>query len=437
MTSTIVSESAFSAGFDYDFYGCDEDNVIPGYCSLGPPNVLCEKCSAVMWKEERVNKNVKHGKPEFSLCCSKGQISLPKTPPTPSYLMQIYNHPVKSRLFKNRIRLYNTMFAFTSMGGKVDHSINNGSSPYVYRLNGQNHHLFGSLIPDDGGDPKFCQLYIYDTENKVENRLCWVNVKDGKLIEEEIVKGFLGILEKTNELVKYFQMARDRFKEQPVQDHKIVMKVCRSVTGRENFIGPSNEVGARMVEDLEDTCGERDIIIESKTDGLQRISDIYPKLMALQYPLLFPTGEDGYHDDIPYVNTSKYAGKKRKRITMKEFYSYKLQCRLNESNTPRLGGRLFQQYIVDAFSVIEQSRLWWFRTHQTTLRNDLYSNMQKMLRNGEDNTSNVGKRFILPASFLGSKRYMQQNFQDALAVCRYIGHPDILLNENTTYNKLF
>ncbi|KAL8102990.1 hypothetical protein AgCh_027504 [Apium graveolens] len=74
-------------GFDYDFNGCDEDNVIPGYCSLGPPNVLCEKCNAVIWKEECVNKNVKHGKPEFSLCCSKGQISLPKTPPTPSYLM--------------------------------------------------------------------------------------------------------------------------------------------------------------------------------------------------------------------------------------------------------------------------------------------------------------------------------------------------------------
>ncbi|KAK1372625.1 hypothetical protein POM88_028818 [Heracleum sosnowskyi] len=74
------------------------------------------------------------------------------------------------------------------------------------------------------------------------------------------------------------------------EDLKIVMRVCRAESGRENFIGPSNEVGAIMVGDLEDTCGERDIIIESKADGLQRISDIHPKLMALQYPLLFPTG---------------------------------------------------------------------------------------------------------------------------------------------------
>lgn len=95
--------------------------------------------------------------------------------------------------------------------------------------------------------------------------------------------------------------------------------------------------------------------------------------------------------------------------------------------TPRLGGRLFQQYIVDAFSAIEQSRLWWFRTHQTTLRNELYSHICDSLRKGDTDAANVGKSFILPAGFVGSKRYMQQNFQDALAVCRHVGHPDVFL----------
>lgn len=95
--------------------------------------------------------------------------------------------------------------------------------------------------------------------------------------------------------------------------------------------------------------------------------------------------------------------------------------------TPRLGGRLFQQYIVDAFSTIEQARLWWFRTHQTTLRSELYSHICDSIRSGDSDKSNLGKSFILPAGYVGSKRYMQQNFQDALAVCRHIGHPDIFL----------
>lgn len=161
----------------------------------------------------------------------------------------------------------------------------------------------------------------------------WVDTDNGDKIYQDIVRGLMEMLESTNELVPFFRMARDRFKDNPIQDLKIVMKVCRAVTGRENFIGPSNEVGAIMVGDLEDTCGERDIIIESFQKGLERISDIHPKLMSLQYPLLFPSGEDGYHDDIPYERNKNNAGKKRKRITMKELYSYKIQVRHNEGIT--------------------------------------------------------------------------------------------------------
>ena len=54
-------------------------------------------------------------------------------------------------------------------------------------------------------------------------------------------------------------------------------------------------------------------------------SDIHSMLMAMQYPLLFLCDEDGYHDDIPYERNRNNAGKKRKRVTMKKFYSYKLK----------------------------------------------------------------------------------------------------------------
>ncbi|KAK1357764.1 hypothetical protein POM88_051020 [Heracleum sosnowskyi] len=107
------------------------------------------------------------------------------------------------------------------------------------------------------------------------------------------------------------------------------------------------------------------------------------------------------------------------------------RVRTDEAITPRLGGRLYQQYVVDAFSTIEQARLWWFRTNQSTLRSELYTNIQQSLTEGTSDTSNLGKGFILPAGFVGSRRYMQQNFQDALAVCRYIGHPDIFLTMTT------
>lgn len=95
--------------------------------------------------------------------------------------------------------------------------------------------------------------------------------------------------------------------------------------------------------------------------------------------------------------------------------------------TLRYGGRLYQQYIVDAFSVIEQTRLHWFKTHQNTVRADMYQNIRDQVRKGDENPNSCGKSFILPASFTGSKRYMNQNFLDALVICRAIGHPDIFL----------
>ncbi|XP_074356501.1 uncharacterized protein LOC141696230 [Apium graveolens] len=264
------------------------------------------------------------------------------------------------------------------MGGKVDHSVNYGRAAYVYRLNGQNHHVFGSLIPDEGDDPKFCQLYIYDTKHEVDNRMKWVKVDDGEPIDTEInVEGLVQMLDESNQLVKIFCYARDRFKEQPVRDFKIKLKICRAQNGRENLIGPSDEVACVMVGDIDTTVDDKDLIVEKKINDnlkyiimqkcgkpLERISSIHPSLMALQYPLLFPLGEDGYHNEIPS------------------------SCSLSRSSLP---------------AVVS----------------------------GTTDASNVGKGYVFPANFLGSRRYMQQNFQDALAICCAVGHPDIFLTMTT------
>ncbi|XP_017247877.2 uncharacterized protein LOC108219103 [Daucus carota subsp. sativus] len=243
------------------------------------------------------------------------------------------------------------------------------------------------------------------------------------------------MLDQTNELVAKFRMARDRFENSDLVDLKVELKVCRAQSGRENHISSSDEVAGIMVGSSDCTIADRDIIVEQKFGGLKRISYIHPKLMALQYPLLFPDGEDGYHNRIRFQSADKDSDKERDMISMKDYYSYKFQVRQNEGITPRLGGRLFQQYMVDAFSTMEQTRLWWFHTHQTILRNELYTHICDSVRNGDGNSSNVGKGVILPAGYVGSKRYMQQNFQDALAVCRHIGHPDIFLT--MTYNSMW
>lgn len=302
------------------------------YASLGGPDVKCTHCNAQMWKEERVNKNVTRDTPLFLLCCKKGAVKLPNALPTPPYLLQLHNDKVKGAAFQRCIRKYNIMFAFTSSGGNVDHSINSGRGPYIYRLNGQNHHVFGSLIPNDGDTPKFCQLYIYDTVNEVNNRLRWVNLADQSNIDVDVVDGLMHMFDETNELCQRFRMARDRFENNDLVDLKVELKICRAQSGRENHISASDDVAGIMVGGSDTTTPNRDIVVQTKMDRLKRVSYIHPKLMALQYPLLFPNGEDGYHNKIPFQRADPGSTKERVMISMKDFYSYRFQVRQNEGS---------------------------------------------------------------------------------------------------------
>jgi hypothetical protein len=63
------------------------------------------------------------------------------------------------------------MFAFTSLGDKIDTGIHKGPRPYVFKINGQVHHRNGSLLPENGESPVFAQLYIFYTDNEVQNRV--------------------------------------------------------------------------------------------------------------------------------------------------------------------------------------------------------------------------------------------------------------------------
>ena len=308
---------------------------------IGPPTRKCGKCDAIMWNEERNNKTCTRKEPTFSLCCRNGQVHIDKEPPPPEPLASLLNGGEKSKHFKQNIRVYNCMFSFTSTGGKVDNKINRGRGPYCFRLQGTNYHLLGSLVPTDGSSPKFCQLYIYDTENEVENR---INALGGSTdgIDPDIVESLLAMLNQNNKLVKAFRMARDRFENHDLDEFKLVLISSNSSSGRPNHISPSNEVAAFIVSDNTDTGGFRDTVVNSKQDGLQRIYETDPHFMQFQYPLLFPWGNEGYHVKIPLLSNKKRESDEindedldpdshqRQTVSLREYYCYKIMIRTSD-----------------------------------------------------------------------------------------------------------
>jgi len=114
---------------------------------------------------------------------------------------------VLSKYFIRSIRSYNSMFAFTSLGAKIDTGINRGPGPYVFKINGQVHHRIGSLLPDEGRPPVYAQLYIYDTENEVQNRISIFDrdreCDSDSQVDRSIVEGLVRMFDESNGLVNH------------------------------------------------------------------------------------------------------------------------------------------------------------------------------------------------------------------------------------------
>ncbi|XP_061348566.1 uncharacterized protein LOC133293951 [Gastrolobium bilobum] len=179
--------------------------------------------------------------------------------------------------------------------------------------------------------------------------------------------------------------------------------------GRIHATIKASEVAALIVGDIDSVMGDRDIIIETQDRVLQRIDVKHPLYLGLQYPLLFPYGEDGYRDDVQRTVSS---GRKNARamISMKEFFLFRLQMRSEESEILHRSRKLFQQFLVDAYTMIEFEQFNFIRYNQSHLRAELYKNIKHSLDSGEDATLSTGKQIIIPSSFTGGPRYMAENY---------------------------
>ncbi|XP_050255276.1 uncharacterized protein LOC126701205 [Quercus robur] len=114
-------------------------------------------------------------------------------------------------------------------------------------------------------------------------------------------------------------------------------------------------------------------------------------------------------------------------VTMQEYYAYQLQQRENEGETLILGRRLRQQFLVDAYTCVEEYRLIWVRNHQLQLRSEVYFGIKDAVFRGDTTPSSIGKRVVLPSSFTRSPRYMIQNYQDAMSICRWARYPNLFI----------
>lgn len=108
------------------------------------------------------------------------------------------------------------------------------------------------------------------------------------------------------------------------------------------------------------------------------------------------------------------------------FYAYRLMIRQNVDNHLLRYRRLFQQYAVDMYVKIETERLNFIRFNQAKLRSEEYVHLRDAI-SSEGNVNNIGRLTILPSTYVGSPRHMNEYAQDAMTYVRNYGRPDLFI----------
>lgn len=332
----------------------------------------------------------------FGLCCRSGKLKhVPVLPHAPAPLANLLSGKARhSEHFKQNIRRYNAALAFASFndarGGVLDQSNPAGASgsrgPPAYILHGQAYHAVSTLYPSVGKEPRYGQLYIYDPAEAATKRATAFEGLDRQLLLElqrmlvQRVRVDGGALAPRNPYPNAFHHLHERVcaeearalsvGQEPRQ--QMLRMSCARVPDPRRYNKPSSRevavvfVGDRPISDHFVNIYPRRTLtngVDSAPGDVQRLSYLAEHTDPLTYPLVHVEGTLGWSTNLQLCNDHLAIHAKQMRITLAEFYAHRLMVReMSNSRVvelPHAAGRLFQQWIVDAYAKLESTRLEW------------------------------------------------------------------------------
>ena len=408
---------------------------------FGRMNIVCGDCGALHWISERM---IQHGKrnPKFEGCCKHGDLNIPLLQPLPQPLHRLlHSQEPDAKDFRNNIRRWNSAFAFTSVSHNMDDRPEvAGAGVHAFQIHGELYHLQGPLQPPGPQEASYSQMYLYDPEYASALRAARFPTLPYELISE-----ITAMLYEYSPWIQIYKTATERLREQTqsegLQDYSIILNprlelvVNDGADLRRANLPTTNEVAIIVPEEYGEK-GFRDIVLAQRSVNengaitehrFSRINQNHAAYLPLHYVVMFPRGETGWHWGLELNNEA--GQRQRLRVGQRSFYCFRLHQRQDEPDTIFRCQRLFQQLVVDIWAVSDQNKLMWIRHHQANLRADLYNGLTDILQRDDTNVNRaaIGKKVILPSSYLGGDRFMQQIFQDSMAIVRQLGRPSLFI----------
>jgi len=84
--------------------------------------------------------------------------------------------------------------------------------------------------------------------------------------------------------------------------------------------------------------------------------------------------------------------------------------------------------------MVEAQWLSFIRANHKLIRCDILNGLQETVNRGETYPPLIGRRIVLPTSFTGGTRYMFNNCQDAMVICKKFGYPDLFITITCNVN---
>ncbi|GFW22104.1 helitron_like_N domain-containing protein [Trichonephila clavipes] len=138
----------------------------------------------------------------------------------------------------------------------------------TFKVQDQVYHRIGSIFPCPAEEPNFLQIYFIDSNTEQAEQRC----KIVQQVKQDLVLKLQDML------------------QLPAGEHS------------RRFNEPTASVVAVIM--ARDQHGKRDIVLETRNSSIQKIADTHKSYDALQYPLMFWQGEDGYYFQLHQRNLS-------------------------------------------------------------------------------------------------------------------------------------
>uniref|UniRef100_A0A914PD09 Ubiquitin-like protease family profile domain-containing protein n=1 Tax=Panagrolaimus davidi TaxID=227884 RepID=A0A914PD09_9BILA len=405
---------------------------------LGKRDKICKGCGA---KHYRTEKRQKDG--TYTSCCKQGKIKMEAgVADFPENLKDLMTkkHANKEymKVFNANTRMINSSLSCAHMYAK---NVNLAPGVPYLKIQGKVlHKMSRTYLPTNNNATFGGQNYIVDSADATIARV-QAATKNNIKLNEDLMKELDETIREVNIFAKSFTMLKETMEKQKADEEatgekpkelRLVFKGKPNAKRNYDRVEAENEIALVYTPGPDGEIPRDDIVIFDKKGGNNNTYEVLPewdpRVEPLSYTLFYPNGKgDFYSTDRKNDPNEPTSGK----LTEREYYAYKINERCEEVygfNPILYGGKLFLQYLCDAWAKVEGSRLRYLTVNQKKLKVASYKDVQEHLNQQAAKLGRApGSVKILPSTFYGGPRYLRELCSDAISMVDEFGKPTALV----------